>query len=236
MLFPAVVPAFVSPVLLELKKNVFDASAAPVNATDDAVGVTAAPEEPARKENTSEEHPQEEHWYIAIVGHRTERLCSRLLSELGYVNYVATQWETRRRSTGGKRRVERVVLPARIFVKTTEQERLRHVVKLPFIFRFVTDRARKETPDSWAPVAVIPDAELEKFRRMLGQEEMPVLFDSGISFAAGDKVRVTAGKLAGMEGTVVRSNEAKRRLYVSLSILGSAYVEIDKNYLEPLNA
>lgn len=164
-------------------------------------------------------------------------MSSKLLTNLGYTNYVASQWEVRTWSNGRKKRVERIVLPARVFIKTTEEERLRTIVNLPFIFRFVTDIARKKTPQSWAPAAIVPDKEMDEFRRMLGQEDYPVfLEESHINYSAGDRVRVVAGKLAGMEGTVVQAGDDKRRLYISLSILGNAYVEIDKNYLTPINA
>lgn len=192
------------------------------NVVDGAVGVPKAPEK---------------HWYIAVVAHRSERLCSKWLTDLGVQNYVASQWEVRHWRNGRRQRVERIVLPARIFVRTTEEQRLRQVVQLPYIFRFVTDPARRPTPDAKAPAARIPDQEMEHFRRMLGQDELPVfLEDSRIQYIVGEKVRVIAGRLFGMEGKVVQTDHDKRRLYISLDILGSAYVEIDKNYLEPLHA
>ena len=199
-----------------------EAAPTPANVADGAVGVPT---------------PPEKHWYIAIVAHRSERACGKWLAELGYQSYVASQWEQRTWRNGRKKRVERIVLPARVFVRSTEEERLKHIVKLPYINRFVTDRARKSSPDAWAPVAVVPDKELETFRRMLGQEEMPVfLEDSHVSYVVGDRVRVTSGKLAGLEGRVKRTDGDKSRLYVSLDFLGSVYVEIDKNCLEPADA
>ena len=175
------------------------------------------------------------HWYIAIVGHRAERTCSRLLTSLGWQNYVASQWEVRTLRSGRRQRVERIVLPARIFVRATEQERLKSIVTLPFINRFVTDPARKASADAKSPVAIVPDRELDLFRRMLGQDELPVFMEeSAYHYSAGEKVRVKAGRLAGLEGVVRMADEHKRRLYVSLDILGTACVEIEKNYLEPV--
>ena len=160
-----------------------------------------------------------------------------MLTNLGITNYVASQWEVRTWSNGRKKRVERIVLPARVFIKTTEEERLRTVVNLPFIYRFVADRARKKDQYSCAPAAIVPDKEMDEFRRMLGQEDYPVILEeSHINYSAGDKVRVIAGKLAGMEGTVVQTGGDKRRLYIYFSILGNAFVEIDKNYLAPISA
>ena len=207
-----------------LRKIADELALSPASVADDAVGVDKAAGETGSRQ-----------WYIAIVGHRAERSSAKQLTSLGYQSYVASQWEVRTRSNGRRQRVERIVLPARVFVKATEQERLKSIVTLPFINRFVTDPARKASADAKSPVAVIPDTELELFRRMLGQDELPVfLEESAVRYAQGDKVRVKAGRLAGLEGVVRTVSEGKKRLYVSLDILGSAYVEIDKNYLEPI--
>ena len=208
-----------------MRKIADELALAPASVADDAVGVSKAAEEvPGRQ------------WYIAIVGHRAERSSAKQLTALGYQSYVASQWEVRTWRNGRRQRVERIVLPARVFVKATEQERLKNIVTLPFINRFVTDPARKASaPGAKFPVAVIPERELELFRRMLGQDELPVFVEeSDVRYAEGDKVRVKAGRLAGLEGVVRVASEGKKRLYVSLDILGTAYVEIDRNYLEPI--
>ena len=193
----------------------------PVSATDGAVGIPAS--------------PIKKSWYIAVVPNRSERICSRELSRMGIENYVATQWESRRMANGRRRRAERLVLPARIFVRTTERERLQRVVRLPFINRFMSDAARKPAPDAPAPAAVVPDREMELFRHMLGQEEFPVfLEESRARYSAGDKVVVTRGHLAGMTGIVKEAKDGRSRLYVSLDMLGSASVEIDRALLEPV--
>lgn len=196
------------------------------NVADGAVGVSAAPA--AESEN--------KHWYIAVVGNRTERLCARRLADKGFESYVASQWEIRHWANGRKKRVERLVLRARVFVRATEKDRLAIVARLPYIYRFVTDPSRRPSPDAWAPVAVIPDRELALFRQMLGQEEYPVtLEESHVHYDIGDRVRVKSGKLAGLEGVVNLQDKAESsRLHVSLDLLGCAIVEIDKHFLEKI--
>lgn len=86
-----------------------------------------------------------------------------------------------------------------------------------------------------ASAAVIPDKEMDMFRRMLEQDELPVTIDeTGSVFSEGDKVRVVVGKLAGLEGRVMRMTDNKHRLYVSLDILGSASVEIESYWLKTI--
>jgi transcription antitermination factor NusG len=126
-----------------------------------------------------------------------------------------------------------LVLTSKVFVRTTENDRLKNVVTLPCIYRFMVDPSRHDTKEGRSPAAVIPDKEMQIFRRMLEQDELPVTMEeAGVSFSAGDKVRVVTGKLSGLEGTVMMTGDNKRRLYVSLDILGSASVEVDSSWLE----
>lgn len=175
---------------------------------------------------------EEKHWYVAMVKHGNERICGKMLTELGYENYVPVQRVFKQYASGRKKWVERIVLPSKVFVRTTESDRLKNVVTQPLIYRFMVDPTRREVYKGRAAAAIIRDKEMEVFRRMLEQDELPVTIDeSGVSYSEGDKVRVVVGKLAGLEGTVVMADD-KRRLYVSLDILGTASVEVDSSWLE----
>ena len=189
------------------------------NVTAEAVGVSAA---------------EKMHWYISIVKHGNEKICGKILTELGYENYVPVQREFRQYASGRKKWVERLVLPSKVFVRTTEDERLKNVVTLPVVNRFMVDRSRLGKNGNRA-AAVVPDKEMEMFRRMLEQDELPVAVDeAGNAYSEGDKVRVVVGRLSGLEGTVVRMDDNKSRLFVSLDILGSASVEVDSSWLESI--
>ena len=173
--------------------------------------------------------PDGRRWYVAIVNHGTERLCCNKLKEAGFESYLPLQTVVRRYSNGRKKKVDRLVLPSKVFVRATEQERLKQVVTLPLVNRFLADRARKASPGAASPAAIIPDEEMRMFRIMLEQEDYPVsLEESLVAFSSGDRVRVSRGKLAGLEGTVKQAEDGKRFLYISLSILGAARVEIDR--------
>lgn len=201
-----------------MKEPSNSASPATVNVTAGAVGV-----------------PQNRNWYIAIVNHGSEKSSYQALQKLGYECYLPTQTMTVRYANGRKKRRERLVLPAKIFIHTTEEDRLKHVVNLPFIFRFMTDPARRNHPEHRSPVAIVPDRDMDHFRLMLGQEDFPVsIEETPLSFAEGERVRVAYGPLAGLEGSVAPGTKGENHLYVSLNLLGSAVVEIDAHLLEPL--
>lgn len=178
---------------------------------DDAVGVTPR------------------HWYIAIVGNRAEKSSRDKLLALGYKSYVALQRETHIWKNGKKKEIDRIVLPALVFIHATEKERQKFLVNLPFISRFMVDRAGKKESESRAPVAIVPDLQMEAFRFMLENAESPVYLETDRALLPGAKVRVQKGRLAGIEGTVSRISEGKSRLYLALDHLGYAFVEIDRS-------
>lgn len=181
--------------------------------------------------------PEPLKWFIAIVKHGDEKKCAGILSSLGYEVFLPAQRELRRYSSGRKKWVDRLVITSKVFVRATEKARRTHLVNLPVVNRFMTDPARRPEPKANAPVAVIADREMEMFRRMLGQDELPVeIEDMHINYAAGDKVRVVIGKLAGLEGIVKQVTDGRQRLYISLDLLGSASVEIDRTWLAPINS
>ena len=171
------------------------------------------------------------HWYIAIVGNRSERKCSERLTSLGYENYVPIQQIKHTPKTGKTQMKNKVVLPSLVFIHITEQDRRKKVAYLPFIYRFMTDSARRG--QAGPPVAVVPDEQMMAFRRMVEHSELPVeIGPAELKF--GDPVRVIRGRLSGMEGVVKRNTDGKSRLCISLDILGCAFVEIDKSFLEPI--
>lgn len=204
-----------------MKEVAFDKSLHPTaNDAADAVGV---------------QFSDKKHWFIAVVKHGNEKICGKILTDLGYENYVPYQRELRQYASGRRKWVDRLVLTSKVFVRTTEEDRLKNIVTLPVIYRFMVDPSRRANNMGHAAAAVIPDEEMDAFRRMLEQDELPVTYqETGAVFAEGDKVQVVVGKLSGLEGTVIRTVEGKHRLYVSLDILGSASVEIESSWLKTI--
>lgn len=170
-------------------------------------------------------------WFIAIVGNRAERKSSETLQASGYETYVAGQREKHVWKNGRSKEVDRIVLPSLVFVRTTESDRKKRLAFLPCVRRFVTDPARRAEPGAPAPAAIVPDREMETLRFMLERAESPVSIEEK-PLRVGNRVRVTSGRLLGLEGIVRRTDSGRSRLYVALDILGCASVEIDRNLLE----
>ncbi len=170
-------------------------------------------------------------WYVAIVNNRSEKLNSERLNKLGIENYVPVQSVMRVWKNGKKAKVEKVVIPAVIFIHCTEKERREAIVRLPFIFRFMTNKAGCTSGVATKPPATVSDKEIERLKFMLGQSDIPVEITEG-TFQKGDKVRVVRGSLKGLEGEVIGLKAAQSEMIVSLEHFGCARLTIDSINLE----
>lgn len=192
------------------------------NGAGDAVGVSA----PLR-------------WYVAIVSNNTEKVCAEKIAALGYDTYVPTQKELRRWKNGRRKIIDRIVIPAAVFVRCTETDRLHHVVSLPFVKRFMVNRAAAANKFGWHPVAVVPDREIQKLRFILYNSDAAITIEP-LPLRLGDKVRVVRGNLIGLEGNVVRcegsamSDASSLDIVVQLDILGCARMNISPADLEKI--
>lgn len=170
-------------------------------------------------------------WFIAIVNNRSEKTVAEKLARMGIDQYVPVQTELRVWASGKKVMVDKVMIPSKVFVHCTEHER-RDIVNLPFIFRFMTDRARSSTHSMSKPLAVVPDHEMEQLKFMLGVPDAKVAFTD--TFAKGDKVKVRRGPFKGLTGIVLQdAGNRTSHLYINIDFLGSAYVEIDPKDVAP---
>lgn len=171
-------------------------------------------------------------WFVAIVNNNTEKRSAEKLAKMGITTYLPTQTVMRVWKNGRKAKVDRVVLPSLVFVHCTEQDR-REIVKLPFVNRFMVDRAASTVgSNAVKPIARIPDNEISRLKFMLGQSDIPVAVVSR-SYRRGDKVRVIRGSLAGLEGVVADLASSKSELAVELGMLGCAILSIETINVEP---
>lgn len=175
---------------------------------------------------------EKRHWFVAIVKNNTEKASHERLTNAGYESFIATQTLYRIWKNGKRAKINHVVLPTLVFVKCSEKERMQ-VVALPYISRFMTNKAAKSNTLS-KPLAVIPESQIETLRFMLGQSDTPVTITDR-PYRKGDRVRVTRGKLLGLEGEVFESSEGHRELIVRIDILGCAQLSISSIDVEPIN-
>ena len=201
-------------------------SCATARGVDDAVGVSES------DSSASEIASEQRCWYVAVVNRNSEKLIREKLLLKGFEAYVASQMEDHVWKNGRKKKIEHVLIPAKIFIRLTEQERL-EVVHLPYISYFLTDKAMATNAFGVHPLAVIPDREMQMLRFMLCNADSPVDFVS-TQFRAGDRIRIVRGALKGFEGEVARIT-GETYVFIRLSVLGSALTRVSPQDIEVLN-
>lgn len=165
-----------------------------------------------------------EHWFVACVKPSHERVAARVLGNCGYECWVPLQ-RVRRKWSDRIKVVEQLVLPHMLFVRTDESGRIRSLKEVGQVSRYLYDHASKRP-------AIIPDGQLELFRKMVGQSSLPVGFTAS-ELAPGDAVEIVDGPLAGNICELVNFNGAKR-VAVRLDMLGAAMVELPLSSLRKL--
>ena len=83
---------------------------------------------------------------------------------------------------------------------------------------------------SWTRLTSIPAAEVDAIHRLVSAG---VTLFPHVYFHQGDRVRVVAGPLVGIEGLFVREKPGKGRLVLSIDLLkASVAVEVEAGYVE----
>ena len=159
------------------------------------------------------------HWVAALVQVRSEKAVSKKLVDLNIENYVPTQWEIHQWSDR-KKRVERVVIPMIVFVRT-DKATIKRLITHPFIHKLIS------YPGQYTP-AIIPDEQIARLRFMLRHAESPVEMRDQV-MKTGDTVRITRGPLRDLEGELCRVDADKSMVAVLVECLGYACVNIDKS-------
>ena len=163
-----------------------------------------------------------ERWVAALVKIRSEKAVAKKLLDLEIENYVPTQWEVHQWSDRRKK-VERVVIPMVVFVRTDAVTRKR-LITYSFIHKLLS-LPGKNTP------AIIPDHQMDRLKFMLHHADAPVEMHEHV-FQTGEQVRIVRGPLKGLEGELCRVENDKPMVAVRVECLGYACVSIEKSDLE----
>jgi len=181
---------------------------------------------------------EENSWFIAVVAPNTETACRDKLEkqfaknrDIEFETYVPIQRELHEwRSTGKRHWVDRRICPCYLFIRCNRAARYTMACQAKFILHFVMDRSRRDKFGK-ADFAMIPHSQMLDFQRMVGDAETPVTIDTS-RLKIGSKVRVKSGRLAGIEGYLVREPKGKTELAIRINMLGYATTEFPIELLE----
>jgi transcriptional antiterminator NusG len=161
-------------------------------------------------------------WHVLWTRSNCEQAVHDQLAAHGFAPFLPTVQSWSRR--GGVRRLARLPLfSGYVFLRhAIDKASYVEVCKARGLVRVLGER--------WDRLAVVPDAEIEAIQR-ISSSGVPVLPHPYLR--EGQRVRVTRGPLADVEGIVVRSSPRKGLLVVSVELLRrSVAVHLDCTVLE----
>lgn len=146
-------------------------------------------------------------WFAAYTRNNFARRIKDRLVEAGVECYLPTQLQERIYNNR-KRRIEVPLIPNLLFIRVNAEACYDIANELSLPMRYVLDRAERRP-------APISNKQMSDFRLLV---EMPddCLTLVNIQLAAGDRVRVTAGPMKGIEGELIRI-KGHRRVVVRLN-------------------
>lgn len=156
-------------------------------------------------------------WYVIHTRSRYEKRVNEQL-EMRRIEVFLPLYRSKRNWNGRNAMVDMPLFPGYVFVHIPLAERLR-VLAVTGVAGLVSFKG--------AP-APVPDNDLHRLRDCLTQATVePVPY-----FHSGDRVRVIAGPLTGMEGIIVRHNGSARFVLSIDLIMRSVSVNVDACDLE----
>lgn len=184
-------------------------------------------------------------WFVAVVTPNTEVKSEERLERLiqamkdnqtinqtdDIASYVPTQQLVRiQPSTGRRVQVKKVLAPCYLFIRCTDTVRYKIACEAKFILHFLMNRA-SQTESGKNDFARIPDRQMDSFKRMVTEAEEAITVDPS-RVRVGDKVRITTGRLAGLEGNICQAPDGSTMLAIRVDFLGYAKMQCPSDILE----
>ena len=162
-------------------------------------------------------------WYAVWTRRQREQSVSEDLAARGFETFLprTMTWVERQR---GRRRVLTPLFPGYLFLRHVLDDHSHAAVRrAPGVVRLLGDGPRPLT---------VRDEEIDAIRR-LSESGLPL--SRGAVLTSGDRVRVVAGPLAGLEGRFLRSQSRKGLFVIGVTLLRRAVaVEVDAAFVEAL--
>lgn len=167
---------------------------------------------------------EEVKWFVGFVKSCQEKKVAAALDSLGIAHYLPVIREKRKWSDRTKV-VDRIVIPGIIFVRCAESARRSSLGAIPALYAYMNDGGPGHP-------AVVPDRQMQDFIFMVERGGRDVTLTTE-GFTPGDRVRITAGPLKGLECELV-DILGRRSIAVRLGLLGAATVELMADSIEKI--
>jgi transcription antitermination factor NusG len=160
------------------------------------------------------------HWFAVYTSPRHEKSVHQHLQHRHVECFLPLFRSIHRWKNGCKAQVELPLFPGYVFVNIPRCERVR-VLDAPGVLSFVGPRGEP---------ARLSDVEIETLRSGLHLQKV----EPHHGLAIGQRVRINAGSLHGLEGVLLRNANGLRVVITVALIQQSVAVELDANFVEAL--
>lgn len=174
--------------------------------------------------------PKDAGWYVAVVRCNCENTIAQTISDyfakknLWFEYWVPMRKEVVIDKRSNKRRVkEKVLLTTFIFCHVSPKY-LNDIHFRSDVYKMLTMPGQRE-------IYRIRDKELNDYRRIVENPDLPITPCTG-PLRMGQKVRITEGKMAGLEAFVQRISGKKAIIGNEIKFISGATIEIDRSFLE----
>jgi transcription antitermination factor NusG len=175
-------------------------------------------------------------WYVLRTTYGRERKAHAYITKKRGVSFCPTT-RIMKEINGKRKEVEVSLIPNLLFAYGTEKEIQQYVydnVNLPYL-RYYYHQVSNGLTSVRRPLTV-PDADMESFRIICRQEEQDIIVQpiEVTKFKTGQRVRVTSGFFAGVEGRVARFKGQQRVGIVINGLLTVATAYVPNAFLEEI--
>ena len=171
------------------------------------------------------ESPKKQQWFVAKTRANQERAIRERLTKMGIETYLPFRIEERYKY--GKRKKEEVLLiPNTLFIYTDKNTALSFPNHHGFLIKYMIDCMTHT-------LLVVPEKQMQNFMFLLDVSNGDIDIDNELLFVKGDKVRITQGAFAGLEGELIRI-EGKKKMLVRLDNIIACSIKIAGYHLEKI--
>lgn len=199
---------------------------------DDGEAVLKNPQNEAFGHENEPKMPDDAGWYVAVVRCNCENTIAKSIEfyfqeqKIWFEYWVPMQRVVVIDKRSNKRRIkEKVLLTTFIFCHVSPD----HLDTI----RFRPDVYKMLTMPGYREIYRISDKELNDYRRLVENPDLPVTPRSG-PLRKGQRVRITEGKMAGLEAYVQRLSGKKAIIGNEIKYISGATIEIDRSFLEAI--
>lgn len=157
-------------------------------------------------------------WYAIRTRAKHEIIIRNFLRKIEIICYLPTFTEYRRYAHYRIKKIEKPIIGNLLFIKSSKVKIISILEEYGLKFTLIRDKSQE--------VIRIPEKQMEDFIRMVDTMKEKIDVDAE-TFISGDKVRVTEGPLAGIEGELIKKN-GRHHLVIRIQDVATVSVKVSK--------